>query len=82
MDRSGAEYDITFGEVFRVHAWRLDLMTATSLMLCFDYDYGESIEVSDGMEGFDECSCSCRSICHCRLIFGNALRPCAATKRL
>jgi len=51
---SGAEYGISWPDVYRVHASRLDLITESARVLCFDYDYGEFIEVDESMGGFEE----------------------------
>jgi len=50
----GAEYGITWSDVYQVHASREDLMTTTARFLYFDFDYGEFIEVDDKMSGFEE----------------------------
>jgi predicted component of viral defense system (DUF524 family) len=45
---------ITWPEVYRIHAYREDLFNESALMLCFDHENGEFIEVDDAMPGFDE----------------------------
>jgi hypothetical protein len=49
----GAEYGIRWSEVYRVHTYRIDGITQTYRAVCFDFDYGEFIEVNDSMLGFD-----------------------------
>ncbi len=50
----GKEYGILWPDVYRVYASRIDLITESAFVLSFEYDYGEFIEVNEGMEGFDE----------------------------
>jgi hypothetical protein len=51
---NGTDYGISWPDVYRVSVFRQDLITEASRVLHFDFDYGEYIEVNDGMEGFDE----------------------------
>jgi hypothetical protein len=51
---TGGEYGICWLDVYRVHTSRQDLITESSRVLYFDYDYGHYIEVNDGMDGFEE----------------------------
>jgi hypothetical protein len=50
----GTEYGIHWPDVYRVHTYRMDGITETYRVVCFDFDYGEFIEVNDSMPGFED----------------------------
>ncbi len=50
----GSEYGISWPDVYRVHTYRLDGITETYRVLCFDFDYGHFVEVNERMGGFEE----------------------------
>jgi hypothetical protein len=54
LQATGEEIFILWSDVYRVHAYNQNQKSDGSVVLCFDFENGEYVEVDDKMDGFHE----------------------------